>query len=365
MRGDQRLMRALLERAAAPAQSPLNSENAPALNAGFAARAERVVVHVRPRGAAVGSLRVVRRAERGTARRAPWRRPASAAATARQRPSGRSSRAVAPRRAGRRRPTRAPARRRRPRPRHHARAVGRLRGRRRPLGRAASLSEIHRELGSPSTSSRSRNTSAERAGGGGASPATRPSSTRAQRVRAGRASRRRADAVATWGKTDRGPAVGAGAGHEPGTEPGASPAEGAASIRGSSRGRGGERVLGRRAALPRDQHARRGASSRPARLPGRTRPCEAPRAPRGAGQGDRAAPRGPAVGSGRSGARRHILRARRGGHRRAGRPRRRGRDARARPSLLHHRYVKLSHIFTTDSLSTPPPVDPNVVPHRT
>ena len=36
MRGDQRLMRAPYQRAA-PAQSPLNSENAPALNAGFAA----------------------------------------------------------------------------------------------------------------------------------------------------------------------------------------------------------------------------------------------------------------------------------------------------------------------------------------
>ena len=291
-------------------------------------RAERVVVHVRPRGAAVGLLRVVFRAERLAQRGAPWRRPASAAATASPAPSGRSSRAVAPRRAGRRRPTRAPPRRRRPRPPPPPRACSRPPPRRReprraraqrdpPVGIALHVLAVEEH---------------QRQSGPEAAVLRQPPGLQApgvQRVRAGRGRRRRRRRGRDRGRPTGGPAVGAGAGRS-GHRAGGVPGGGRRGIRGGERGRGGERVRGRARALPRDQHARRVLELTAGEaLHGRTRFRAKRLAHRGV-QVRATEQRHEAQRWGQElGRHRHILRARRGGHRRAGRPRRRGRDARA------------------------------------
>ena len=184
-----------------------------------------------------------------------------------------------------------------------------------------------------------------------------------QRVRAGRGRRRRRGR--DRGRPTGGPAVGAGAGTNPGTEPGASPAEGAAGFAaasaaaaasGSAGGRERFRATSTRDASsssPPERHSMGGRAS--VRSASRTAGCRSGR-PSSATRPSGGVRSSGATGTSSAPAAEAIA---------APDDRVDAGEMRARPSLLHHRYVKLSHIFTTDFLSTPPPVDPNVVPHRT
>ena len=325
MRGDQRLMRAPVPARRAGLSFELRER------AGFERRvrrrAERVVVHVRPRGAAVGLLR-------GSApRRAPCtarRRLGGVRRRRRDSVAGALGSIFARRRTASRRSsetTRAPPRRRRPRPPPPPRACSRPPPRRRgprrpraqrdpPVGIALHVLAVEEH---------------QRQSGPEAAVLRQPPGLQApgvQRVRAGRGRRRRRRRAVATGEDRPGVAVGAGAGTDRAPSGGV-PGGGRRGIRGGERGRGGERVRGRARALPRDQHARRVLGLTAEALHGRTRFRAKRLAHRGV-QVRATEQRHEAQRWGQElGRHRHILRARRGGHRRAGRPRRRGRDARA------------------------------------